>query len=122
MQLIGNIIWIILIGWESALVWLVAGLVCCITVIGIPIGLQCFKFAKLSLVPFGQQIVDRGGATSMIANIIWFILCGLWLGLGYLAAGVIFCISIIGIPFGLQCFKLMQLSFIHFGKDVISTN
>ena len=96
MQLIGNIIWIILIGWESALVWLV--------------------------VPFGQQIVDRGGATSMIANIIWFILCGLWLGLGYLAAGVIFCISIIGIPFGLQCFKLMQLSFIPFGKDVISTN
>ena len=56
MQLIGNIIWIILIGWESALVWLVAGLVCCITVIGIPVGLQCFKMAKLALMPFGAVI------------------------------------------------------------------
>lgn len=118
MQLLGNIIWIIVIGWESALAWLVIGVILCCTIIGIPIGLQCFKFAHLSLIPFGKQIVDGGGAPSTIVNVIWFILCGLWLGLGYFVAGVVFCVTVIGIPLGLQCFKLMKLSFFPFGKEI----
>lgn len=120
LKLIGNIIWIIFIGLESALAWLFWGLILCITIIGIPLGKQCFKFAALSFLPFGSQIVDRGGAGSAVVNVIWFILAGLWMGLGYLICGAVFCITIIGIPFGLQCFKLAKLSFVPFGKDVVT--
>ncbi len=120
LKLIGNLIWIVLIGWESALAWIFWGLVLCITIIGIPLGKQCFKFAAMSFLPFGSQIVDRGGAGSAVVNVIWFIFAGLWLGLGYLICCVVFCITVIGIPFGLQCFKLAKLSFVPFGKDVVT--
>lgn len=118
LRLIANIIWIILIGLESAIVWVFCGFVLCITIIGMPLGMQCFKFAAMSLLPFDCQIIDRGGTGSAIVNVIWFILAGLWLGLGYIICGVIFCITIIGIPFGLQCFKLAKLAFVPFGKEV----
>ncbi len=120
LKLIGNLIWIVLIGWESALAWIFWGLILCITIIGIPLGKQCFKFAAMSFLPFGSQIVDRGGAGSAVVNVIWFIFAGLWLGLGYLICCVVFCITVIGIPFGLQCFKLAKLSFVPFGKDVVT--
>lgn len=119
MSFIGNVIWFLLIGWWESIVWAFYGLIFCITIIGIPIGVQCFKIAKLGAVPFGRTIIDTGNTGSTIANIIWFIVAGLWIGLSYLAAGIALCCTLIGIPIGLQCFKLTSLAFCPFGKEII---
>ncbi len=117
MKTIANIIWIIFGGMLTALVWLFLGIILCITVVGIPFGLQCFKAAKLTLAPFGKKIVSNFNKHP-IANIIWVILFGWELALGYLFAGIACCVTIIGIPVGLQSFKMMQLAFIPFGAEV----
>ncbi len=117
MRLLGNIIWILLGGLWIALGWLIFGLLLCITIIGIPLGKQCFKAAKLTLAPFGKRVVTNFGKHP-IANIIWVILCGWEMALLYLTAGVISCITIVGIPFGLQSFKMMMLAFFPFGAKV----
>ena len=77
MNLIGNILWCLLGGLVSALSWFFAGLLWCITIVGIPVGLQCFKFASLSLFPFGKEVVYGGGAGSLLLNIIWLLVTGL---------------------------------------------
>lgn len=117
MRTIGNIIWIILGGLFTALAWLILGIILCITIIGIPFGKQCFKFAKLTLAPFGKTVKTKFGSHP-IMNIIWLILFGWEMALGYLASGIICCVTIIGIPFGLQAFKLVPLSLIPFGAEV----
>ncbi len=117
MKTIGNIIWCILIGLWEALGYLFLGLFWCITIIGIPFGKQCFKLAKLVLLPFGKE-VNSDFNKHPIANIIWLIFGGLELAIGFVIAGLIFCITIIGIPFGKQCFKLAKLSCIPFGATV----
>lgn len=116
MRTIGNIIWFLLIGLWSAIGWVLGGLLLCITIIGIPFGKQCFKIAGLVILPFGKEVTTNFGKHPII-NIIWLLLCGIELALSYLFAGIIFCITIIGIPFGKQCFKLMQLSLIPFGAE-----
>ena len=116
-KLIANIIWILFGGIWLALLWFLGGLVLCITVIGIPLGLQCFKAAKLSLAPFGKK-VDLNFSEHPIANIIWVLICGWEIALVYLVMGLINCITIIGIPRGIQCFKLMKLAFFPFGAKV----
>lgn len=98
--------------------WLLAGILWCITIVGIPIGLQCFKFASLAFFPFGKEIVYGGGAGSLILNIIWIIVSGLVLAIESALIGLIFCITIIGIPFGLQCFKIAKLALMPFGSQV----
>ena len=117
MKTIGNIIWFIFVGLGSAIAWLLLGLLWCITIIGIPFGKQCFKLARLTLWPFGTT-VDSDFSKHPIANIIWMILGGLELAFGYAIAGILFCITIIGIPFGKQCFKLAQLALFPFGAEV----
>ena len=117
MKTIGNILWFLFIGIGAALSWFFLGLLLCITVIGIPFGKQCFKMASLSLFPFGKTVNSNFGSHP-IANIIWAVLFGWELALGYLFAGVIFCITIIGIPSGIQCFKIMKLAFFPFGAKV----
>lgn len=118
MTFLGNVLWIIFGGLESCLSWLVAGLLCCLTIVGIPIGMQCFKIAQLSLFPFGKQVVRTGGAVSFLANLIWLIV-GIPLALFHLIWGVLLCITIIGIPFGLQFFKLAGLSLCPFGAEIL---
>lgn len=118
MTFLGNLLWIIFGGIESCLSWLVAGLICCLTIVGIPIGLQCFKIAQLSLFPFGKQVVRTGGVVSFLANVLWLII-GIPLALFHLAGGILLCITIIGIPFGLQYFKLAGLSLSPFGAEII---
>ena len=88
-------------------------------IIGIPIGLQCFKFAGLAFFPFGKEVVYGGGAVSLIANIIWLIVSGIPMAVGNAVAGLICCITIIGIPFGKQFFKIAKLSLMPFGAEVI---
>ena len=117
MKLIGNILWFVFTGLFSALGWLFLGVVWCITIIGIPFGKQCFKLAKLSLFPFGKT-VDSDFDKHPIANIIWVVFGGFGLALGFLFAGILWCITIIGIPFGKQCFKLAKLSLMPFGARV----
>ena len=118
MRIIGNIIWIILGGLVSALSWLVVGALWCITIIGIPVGLQCFKLASISLNPFGKEIRYEGGAGSFILNVLWFLLGGFVLALENCVFGIILCITIIGIPFGKQFFKIAGLALRPFGANV----
>ena len=117
MKLIGNILWFFLGGLWLGLGWAIAGLILCITIIGIPLGKQCFKAAKLTFAPFGKK-VNVNFSKHPIANILWAIFFGWEMALGYLASGVICCVTIIGIPFGLQAFKMMQLAFLPFGAEV----
>ena len=117
MKLIGNILWFFFTGFMSALAWLFLGVIWCITIIGIPFGKQCFKMAGLSLFPFGKTVNSNFGAHP-IANIIWIIFGGLELAISYFFLGVFWCITVIGIPFGKQCFKLAKLSFTPFGASV----
>ncbi|EGC69908.1 hypothetical protein HMPREF9087_1296 [Enterococcus casseliflavus ATCC 12755] len=120
MNFLGNLIWFIFGGLIGAISWFLAGCLWCITIVGIPIGLQCFKFASLSLAPFGKEIVYRGGGTSLILNILWLIFSGVPLALGHLASAVILAITIIGIPFAAQSLKLAQLALMPFGAEVVS--
>ncbi len=118
MQTIGNIIWILLGGIITALGWAIAGIVFYITIVGIPLGRQAFKMASLTLTPFGKEIVYGGGAPSVVANIFWVVLIGIWEAAAYVVTGAIFCITIVGIPFGLQLFKMAKLSLLPFGAQV----
>jgi uncharacterized membrane protein YccF (DUF307 family) len=117
MKFIGNILWFILTGLWAAVIWGVLGILCCITVIGIPLGLQCFKIAGFVIWPFGKEI-DTDFDEHPLANIIWLILFGWELSLGILVCGILWCITIIGIPFGKQCFKLVKLCLLPFGAKV----
>lgn len=117
MRLIGNILWFIFGGLESGLAWIIAGCLWCITIIGIPIGLQCFKFAGLAFWPFGKEVVYGGGAMSLIANIFWIIISGIPMAIGNTIVGCLWCITIIGIPFGKQFFKIARLSLMPFGAS-----
>ena len=121
MKTVGNILWFVFGGWISGLAWAVSGLIWCITVIGIPYGRQCFKFASLSFSPFKKDIVYGGGAPSLIANIIWILFFGVPMALGNLLCGIVWCVTIIGIPFGKQFFKIARLALTPFGAKVIQT-
>jgi uncharacterized membrane protein YccF (DUF307 family) len=118
MKIIGNILWVLLGGLFSAACWLVLGCLWCITIIGIPVGMQCFKFAKLCLLPFGKVIVYGNGTASVLVNILWLIFGGLELAIGFFVVGCIFCVTIIGIPFGMQYFKFAKLSLMPFGASI----
>mgnify|MGYP000189593564 FL=1 len=120
MRVIGNILWIILGGLAIAISWALIGLFLCITIIGIPLGVQAFKMAGLTLTPFGKTVQYGGGVGSTLVNILWVVLVGWWMALGYLGAGVLNCITIIGIPFGLQSFKMAKLALWPFGAQIYS--
>ena len=117
MKFIGNLLWFFFTGLWTALTWLFLGIIWCITIIGIPFGKQCFKMAKLSLAPFGKTVNANFGKHPL-ANIIWFIFGGFSLCIGYLFLGIIWCITVIGIPFGKQCFKLAKLGAFPFGAEI----
>ena len=120
MRVIGNILWIILGGLAIAISWTLIGLFLCITIIGIPLGVQAFKMAGPTLTPFGKTVQYGGGVGSTLVNILWVVLVGWWMALGYLGAGVLNCITIIGIPFGLQSFKMAKLALWPFGAQIYS--
>ena len=119
MRILGNIIWIILGGLLSALGWIIVGILWCITIIGLPVGLQCFKLASISLNPFGKDIRYEGGAVSLLLNIIWLFAGGLELAFANAVFGLLLCITVVGIPFGMQFFKIAKLSLAPFGARII---
>lgn len=121
MKLLGNILWLVLGGVIIALIYFLVGLLMCITIIGIPFGIQLFKLGVYALWPFGHELVfapDEPGCVSLVMNLIW-ILLGFWeVALLHLAFGILFCITIIGIPWGLQHFKMAIGSIFPFGRII----
>lgn len=120
MSFLGNLVWFLLGGFVSGLGWCIAGIIWCITIVGIPIGVQCFKFATLSFCPFGKEVVYGGGAVSFLANLIWILVSGIPMAVGNAAIGLVFCITIVGIPFGLQYFKIARLALMPFGANIVN--
>ena len=118
MSCLGNIIWFIFGGFVTGISWALAGVLWCITIVGIPIGIQCFKFASLSFCPFGKHVEYGGGAVSLILNILWIIISGIPLAVEHIAFGIIFAITIVGIPFAKQHFKLAKLALMPFGSSI----
>ncbi len=117
LTILGNIIWIITGGIGTALGWFLVGVLLCMTIIGIPFGKQCFKFATITLSPFGKEVeLDFG--THPIMNGIWLILFGWEMFVVYLFNGILLCITIIGIPFGIQAFKFGKLAIFPFGANI----
>ncbi len=122
LHVIGNILWFVLAGLWMAIAYVIAGLIQFVTIIGIPFGIQSFKLAGYALWPFGRVVVqraDRDQALSCIGNAVWLVLSGLWLALGHIVTGLLLCITIIGIPFGVASFKLAGLALVPFGKMVV---
>ena len=121
MKTLGNIIWFLLGGIISGLNWCFVGFLWCITIVGIPVGLQCFKLSAMSFFPFGKEIVYSGGPFSCFVNVIWFIFGGIEMAVINCLLGLLWCITIVGIPFGLQFFKLAKLSLAPFGAEIVYT-
>lgn len=119
MGCLGNVLWFIFGGFISGLSWLGIGLLWCLTIVGIPIGLQCFKFAGLAFFPFGKEVQYGGGVGSLLVNIIWLLLSGIPLAIESAVLGAVLCMTIIGIPFGLQHFKIAKLALMPFGSKVV---
>ena len=123
MDFFGNLIWLIFGGFLAALGYLFGGLVLCLTIVGIPWGLQCFKLAELVLWPFGKKVISdssNAGCLATICNIIWLIFGGLYTAFIHLVMGILLSITIIGIPWGRQHFKLIEISLMPFGKRVVN--
>ena len=119
MSFLGNVLWFLCGGFISGLAWIFAGLIWCVSIIGIPIGLQCFKFSGLSFFPFGKEVIYGGGGVSFIANIIWILFFGIEMAAANAIIGLLLCITIVGIPFGKQFFKIARLSLMPFGAQII---
>lgn len=118
MGFLGNLIWFLFGGLISGLSWGLVGCLWCITIVGIPIGLQCFKFAALAFLPFGKEVSYGGGVGSLLLNVIWLLVSGIPLALEHISFGILFCITVVGIPFGLQHFKIAKLALMPFGAHV----
>ena len=122
MKTIGNIIWFVFAGFWLWLGYVLAGIVACITIIGIPFGIQAFKLAGFALWPFGKEIVKDDGSDSVLAvvfNIIWLVLFGWGIFVGSLVTAVVLCITIIGIPFAWQSVKIGVMGLWPFGRRVV---
>lgn len=122
MNLLMNILWILLGGLIICIEYIFASFLLMLTIIGIPFGIQTLKLSVLALWPFGSQVQNCSsdtGCLSVIMNIIWIVCGGIWISLSHLIFGAVLCITIIGIPFGLQHFKLSGLALTPFGKEVV---
>lgn len=121
-----NLLWFVCGGWLSALFWFVLGVISCCTVVGVPYGKAAFRIANMIAWPFGREIIDArkmGGKRIVgtgLANLVWIVCLGLWLALAHAIIGLFLCITVVGIPFGLQHFKFAQLGFAPLGKKIVS--
>jgi len=124
MRLILNLIWVVLCGWWMAILYVLFGIIAAIFIITIPFTIACFRIASYVIWPFGRSIEMRrtAGVASLIGNIIWILLFGWELALGHLTAGIILCITIIGIPLGLANFKLIPISLVPLGVQIVRSD
>ena len=123
MRTILNLIWLVLSGFWLFLGYVAAGVVLCILIITIPWGIASFRIGLYALWPFGRTVVDKpsSGAFSFLGNVIWVILAGWWLALAHIVSGIALCITIIGIPMGIADFKLVPVSLMPLGKEIVTT-
>ena len=124
MNLLLNIIWLICGGFLICVEYIVSSLLLMITIVGIPFGMQTMKMAGLALWPFGKEVRSgerSGGCLYILMNVLWIFLGGIWICLSHLGFGVLLCITVIGIPFGMQHFKLAALALAPFGKDIVES-
>jgi uncharacterized membrane protein YccF (DUF307 family) len=121
MKVILNIIWLVLCGFWMAVGYAVAGIICCLLIVTIPFGLASFRIANYALWPFGRKVVDRpgAGAASLIGNIIWLLVAGIWLALGHIVTGIALCLTIIGVPLAVANFKMIRLSLLPLGSEIV---
>jgi uncharacterized membrane protein YccF (DUF307 family) len=119
-----NIIWFVLAGLWIAIGYALAALICFVLIVTIPFGVASLRIAVFALWPFGKTVVKRpdAGVGSGIGNVLWLVLCGWWLALGHLVSGVLLCLTIIGIPLGLANFKLIPISLLPLGREIVSTD
>ena len=132
MSFIGNLLWFVLGGFLMGLGWWFAGLLCAITIVGLPWAKACFVIGQFAFLPFGKEAVSREvmtgandigtGVLGTIGNVIWFVVAGIWLGIGHIASALCCFITIIGIPFGIQHLKLAALTLAPVGKTIVSKN
>jgi uncharacterized membrane protein YccF (DUF307 family) len=122
LRFIGNVLWLVLAGFWLAIGYALAGILMFILIITIPFGIASFRLAGYALWPFGRVVVNKptAGVGSCLGNVLWFILAGLWLAIAQVIEGVLFCITIIGIPFGIASFKMAVLAIAPLGKEVVS--
>ena len=121
MNFFGNIMWFILGGFIVSLCYFLVGAVFCLTIIGIPFGIQLFKIGLFALWPFGSEVVsdtNDGGCLAILMNVLWILFGGIEVATLHVGFGILCCLTIIGIPFGLQHFKMTLLALIPFGKDI----
>jgi uncharacterized membrane protein YccF (DUF307 family) len=116
-----NVIWLLLCGIWMAIAYVVAGLICFVLIITIPFGIAAWRIAGYALWPFGRTVIRRSdaGVASAIGNVIWLIVAGVWLAIGHLVTGVLLCLTIIGIPLGIANFKMIPVSLLPLGREIV---
>ncbi len=124
MRTVLNVLWLMLSGVWLAIGYVLAGVLLCVLIITIPFGIACFRLAAFVVWPFGRAVVRKpdAGAPSTIANVLWFVLAGLWMALAHLILGVVLCLTIIGIPLGVGNFKLAAVAIAPLGKEIVPTS
>jgi uncharacterized membrane protein YccF (DUF307 family) len=124
MRLLLNVIWFVLAGLWMAIAYALAALICFVLIITIPFGIASLRIGMFALWPFGKTVIPRAdaGAGSMLGNVLWILLCGWWLALGHLITGVLLCLTIIGLPLALANFKLIPVSLLPFGREIVSVD
>ncbi|HWD82241.1 MAG TPA: YccF domain-containing protein [Kribbella sp.] len=124
MKTLLNLIWLVLAGFWLAVGYAVAGIICCVLIVTIPFGVAAFRIAGYTLWPFGRTVVDKpsAGAGALLGNLIWIVFAGWWLALGHLTTGIALCLTVIGIPLGIANFKLIPVSLLPLGKEIVPSN
>ncbi len=121
MRLLLNVIWLVLCGFWMALGYVLAGIVCCVLIVTIPFGIASFRIAGYALWPFGRTVVRRptAGVWSVIGNAIWIVVAGIWLAIGHIVTGTLLCLTVIGIPLGIANFKMIPVSLVPLGSEIV---
>lgn len=124
MRTLLNIIWLVFAGIWLALLYALAGVIACITIIGIPFGVAAFRMTSMALWPFGRQAIKKtdAGVGSTLGNIVWFVLCGWWLALAHLVSALLLAVTVIGIPLAAGDLKLIPISLNPFGREIVRTS
>ena len=124
MKTILNVIWLVLCGFWMALGYVAAGLICCILILTIPFGIASFRIAAYALWPFGRTVVRKptAGVGSAIGNVIWLVVAGIWLAIGHIVTGIALCLTIIGIPLGIASIKMVPVSLLPLGAEIVDSD
>ena len=124
MRFVLNVIWLVLCGFWMAIGYVVAGVICCILIITIPFGVASFRIANYALWPFGRTAIRKptAGVGSAIGNVIWVVVAGWWLAIGHIVAGIAMCLTIIGIPLGIASFKMVPISLLPLGREIVPSD